>query len=66
MSKKYALLNKNKLLQHLQMQLSQKRKTFSSFLFPFSRVTFNFKHFLTKDDRHSSCIFELTDSQKHY
>ena len=34
----------------IQMQLSEKRKTFSEFFVPFLDSTSNFKHFETKDD----------------
>ena len=32
---KYSVLNRDTLLQHLQMQLSQKQKTFSEYFFTF-------------------------------
>ena len=35
-----------------QMQLSQKRKSFSEFFVPFLESTSNFKHFGRKDYRH--------------
>ena len=34
----------------IQMQLSEKRKTFSEFFFPFLESTYNFKHFEKNDD----------------
>ena len=37
----------------IQMQLSEKRKTFSEFFVPFLESTSNFKHFDEKDDGHS-------------
>ena len=37
----------------IQMQLSEKRKTFSEFFVPFLASTSNFEHFQRKDDRHS-------------
>ena len=37
----------------IQMQLSEKRKTFSPFFVPFLESTSNFKQFETKDDCHS-------------
>ena len=37
----------------IQMQLSQKWKTFSEFYVPFLDSTSNFEHFDRKDDRHS-------------
>ena len=61
---KYSLLNRDNLYQHFQIQLSQKRKIFSQFYFPFSRFRFRFEHFRKKDDRLGWCIFELMDSQK--
>ena len=36
----------------IQMQLSEKRKTFSKFFVPFLESTSNFKRFQRKDDRH--------------
>ena len=36
-----------------QMQLSEKRKTFSEVFFPFLECTSNFKLFEREDDRHS-------------
>ena len=35
------------------MQLSQKRKMFSKFFFPFSKFKFNFEQFQEKGDYHS-------------
>ena len=46
------------------MQLSQKRKIFSEFFFAFSKFKLNFEYFLKKDEPHSSCIFELTESER--
>ena len=50
---KYSLLNRDKLLQYLQMQLSQKQKTFSQFFLAFPKRRFNFEHFQKKDDLYS-------------
>ena len=50
---KYSILNRGNLLQHFQMQLSQKRKTFSEFVFGFSKFRFNFEQFQEKYDPHS-------------
>ena len=64
---KYSLLNRGNLLQQIQMQISQKRKIFSIFFFfffAFSKFRLNFEHFKKKDDPHSWCIFEFTDSEK--
>ena len=38
--------------------------TFSEFSFSFSKFRVNFEHFEIKDDSHSWCTFELTDSEK--
>ena len=50
---KYSLLNRDNLMEAIQMQLSQKQKAFSQFFFAFSKSTLNFEHFQTKDDPHS-------------
>ena len=46
-----------------QMQLSQKKKTFSQLFAAFLKSRFNFEYFEKKDDPHSFCIFEITDSE---
>ena len=45
---KYSLLNRDNLLQDLQMQLSQKQKHFLNFFFSFSKFKFNFEQFQKK------------------
>ena len=62
---KYSLLNRDNLTQHIQMQLSQKQKTFSSFFCGFLKYSGNFEHFQTKDDSHRSDNSESADSEKH-
>ena len=47
---KYSILNRGNLLQHFQMQLSEKQKTFSEFVFGFSKFRFNFEEFQKKYD----------------
>ena len=42
------------------MQLCQKRKILSEFLFAFSKLRFNFETFLKKDNPHR-CLFFWTD-----
>ena len=49
---KHYLLNKGNLTSPIQMQLSQKQKTFPRFFFAFSKSLINFKHFSKKDDPH--------------
>ena len=39
------------------------KKLFSYFFFPFSKFRLNYEWFQNKDDPHSWCIFELTDSE---
>ena len=50
---KHYLLNRDNLTQPIQMQLSQKQKTFSEFFFAFLKSILNFKQFPRKDDPHS-------------
>ena len=51
---KHSLLRRGNLLQHFQMQLSQKQKSFSEFFFfEFSEFKSNFKRLQKKDDPHS-------------
>ena len=40
-------------MQPIQMELSQKQKTFSESFFQFLESILNFKHLPNKDDRHS-------------
>ena len=49
---KHYLLNRDNLAQRIQMQLSQKQKTFSELFFAFLKSKFNFKQFPKKDDPH--------------
>ena len=50
---KHYLLNRDILAQRIQMQLSQKQKTFSEFFFAFLKSILNFKHLPKNDDPHS-------------
>ena len=50
---KHYLLNRDNLTHPIQIQLSQKLKTFSQFRFAFLNSILNFKHLSTKDDPHS-------------
>ena len=50
---KHCLLNRDKLTQPIQIQLSQKEKSLSQFSFAFLKSVSNFKHFSKKDDPHS-------------
>ena len=50
---KHYLLNRDNLTEPIQMQLSQKEKTFSEISFAFLESILNFKHLPKKDDPHS-------------
>ena len=60
---KYPLLNTENLTIPIQMQLSQKKKTFSQFFAAFLKSRLNFKCFEIKDDPYRFCSSESTDSQ---
>ena len=50
---KHYLLNRDNLTQTIQIQLSQKQKTFFEFFFAFLKSILNFKHLPKKDDPRS-------------
>ena len=60
---KYPVLNRDNLTIPIQMQLSQKQKTFSHCFRVFLKSSLNFEHFQTKGDSHSFYITEITDSE---
>ena len=62
-NEKYPVLNRDNLTIPIQMQLSQKQKTFSEFFAAFLKFTVNFEYFEKTDDPHRFCIFEVTDSE---
>ena len=62
---KYSLLNRENLMQPIEIQLSRKQKTFSEFFFAFWKSISNFEHFQKKYGSHCWCISEITDSEKH-
>ena len=45
---KYSLINRDTLMQPVQMQLSRKQKTFSEFFSAFLKFILNFQHFENK------------------
>ena len=59
---KYPALNRDNLMIPIQMQMSQKQKHFSVFFAEFLKSKFNFEHFEKKDDPHTFCISDITDS----
>ena len=50
---KHYLLNRENLTQQIEMQLSEKQKTFCEFFFSVLKSILNFKHFPKKDDPRS-------------
>ena len=62
-NEKYPVLNRDNLTIPIQMQSSQKQKTFSQLFAEFLAGRLNFKYFEKKDDPHKFCIFEITDSE---
>ena len=48
---KHYMLNRDNLTQPIQLQLSQKQKTFSEFFFPFLKSILNSKDLPKKNDR---------------
>ena len=50
---KHYLFNGDNLTQPIEMQLSQKQKTFCGLLFAILKSLLNFKHLPKKDDPHS-------------
>ena len=50
---KHYLLTRDNLTPTIQMQLSQKKKTFSEFFFAFLKSILNFEDFPKKDNPHS-------------
>ena len=60
---KYPVLSRDNLTIPIQMQLSQKQKTFSEFFAAFLKFRVNFEYFEKTDDPHRFCIFEVTDSE---
>ena len=62
---KQYLLNRDNLTQPIQIELSQKQKTFSRFFFSFLKPILNFQHLRKKNDPHSSYISRNTCSETH-
>ena len=62
-NEKYPVLTRDHLTIPIQMQLSQKPKTFSQFLGAFLKPFISFKYFLKKDDHHRFCNSETTNSE---
>ena len=61
---KYPVVNRDNLTIPIQMELSRKQKTFSQFFAAFLKSYWNFERIAKKkNDLHSFCIFEVTDSK---
>ena len=61
---KYSLLSRDNFVQPNQMDLSQKQKTFSKFFLHFPNLHQIWNIYKQKDDAHSLCISEITDSER--
>ena len=62
---KCSIPNRDKLMQPIHMQLSEKVKTCSKFFLGFSKSRLNFEHFQKKDDAHSLFLCEAAACKKH-
>ena len=62
---KHYMLKRDNLTEPIQIQLSQKQKTFCQFCFAFLKSIANSKHFQKKDDPHSWCIWGNRGSEKY-
>ena len=59
----YPLHNREYLTIPIQMQLSQKQKTFSEFFAAFLKFSLHFKHLKKKEHPYRFCIFKVTDHE---
>ena len=59
----YPVLNRGNLTIPIQMQLSQKQKTFGQFLAEFFKSIKNFEYSKKKDDPHRFSVSEITRSE---
>ena len=62
---KYSFRNSENLLQPNQMQLCKKQKILSQFFAAFLKFTSNSEHFEKEGDRHSLCISEIRNCERH-
>ena len=54
------VLNRDNLTQPIHMQLSDKEKIFSQFIFLFLKTILNFKSFSKRDDRHRQTTYQMS------
>ena len=59
----YPVLNTDNLMIPIQMQLYQKKKTFSAFFPAFLKSSWNFERFQAKGDPHIFCVSDIMDSK---
>ena len=62
---KNSLISKDKWMETIQMNLSQKPKIFSKNFSAFFETALNYEHFPKKDDPHRLCISEIADHERH-
>ena len=62
-NEKYLLLKRDNLTMPIQIQLSQKQKTFSQFFVAFLKSGTNFQYLEKKYDPHRVCVSEIMDSE---
>ena len=62
---KHHMLNRDHLMQQIQMQLSEKKYFFFDFFSAFLKSILIFKHLTKKDDPRSCCISGNTGSEKY-
>ena len=62
---KYYLLTRDNLMQTIQIEFSQKQKTFFEFFFAFLKSILNFKDLPRKHDPDSWCISGNTGTEKY-
>ena len=62
---KHCLLTRDNLTEPMQIELSQKQKTFFQIFFALLTSIINFKHLPKRDNPRSSCISGNTDSDKY-
>ena len=61
---KYLLRNSENFSELIEMQLSEKQKTFCEYFAPFLKFISNFKHFEKKHDTNSLCISKIADCER--
>ena len=61
---KYPVFNRVNLTIRIQMQLSEKQKTFCQLFAALFKARLNFQYFAKKDDPQRFCNFDIADSQE--